>query len=47
MQNIEDLEKFLNSELNTKIKSSSIKHKQIYIKIDDQDLSDVMLFLSG
>ena len=45
MQNIEDLEKFLNSELNTKIKSSSIKHKQIYIKIDDQNLSDVILFL--
>jgi len=45
MQNIKDLEKFLNSELNTKIQSSYIKHKQIYIKIDDQDLSDVMLFL--
>ena len=45
MQNIEDLEKFLNSELNTKIKSSFIKHNQIYIKIDDQNLSDVILFL--
>ena len=45
MQNIEDLEKFLNSELNTKIQSSYIKHKQIYIKIDDQNLSDVILFL--
>ena len=45
MQNIKDLEKFLNSELNTKIQSSYIKHKQIYIKIDDQNLSDVILFL--
>tara|TARA_B100000886_G_scaffold265603_1_gene189981 strand:+ start:212 stop:802 length:591 start_codon:yes stop_codon:yes gene_type:complete len=45
MQNIEDLEKFLNSELNTKIKSSFIKHNQIYIKIDEQNLSDVILFL--
>ena len=45
MQNIEDLEKYLNSELNTRIKSSFIKHNQIYIKIDDQNLSDVILFL--
>ena len=36
MQNIQDLEKILNSELNTKIKSSFIKHNQIYLKIDDE-----------
>ena len=45
MLNIEDLEKFLNSELNTKIKSSFIKHNQIYVKIDNQNLSNVILFL--
>ena len=45
MQNIQDLEKILNSELNTKIKSSFIKHNQIYLKIDEADLTEVILFL--
>ena len=45
MQNIQDLEKILNSELNTKIKSSLIKHNQIYLKIDEADLTEVILFL--
>ena len=45
MQNIQDLEKILNSELNTKIKSSLIKHNQIYLKIDEADLIEVILFL--
>ena len=45
MQNIQDLEKILNSELNTKIKSSLIKHNQIYLKIDEVDLIEVILFL--
>ena len=45
MQNIQDLEKILNSELNTKIKSSLIKHNQIYLKIDETDLIEVILFL--
>ena len=45
MQNIQDLEKILNSELNTKIKSSFIKHNQIYLKIDEVDLTEVILFL--
>ena len=35
MQNIQDLEKILNSELNTKIKNSLIKHDQIYLKVDE------------
>ena len=38
MQSIQDLEKFLNSELNTKIKSSKINHNQIYLKIDEENL---------
>ena len=45
MQNIQDLEKILNSELNTKIKSSLIKHNQIYLKINEEDLTEVILFL--
>ncbi len=45
MQNIQDLEKILNSELNTKIKSSLIKHNQIYLKIDQVHLTEVILFL--
>ncbi len=45
MQYVQDLEKILNSELNTKIKSSLIKHNQIYLKIDEADLTEVILFL--
>ena len=45
MHNIQDLEKILNSELNTKIKNSLIKHGQIYLKVDEADLTEVILFL--
>ena len=45
MQNIQDLEKILNSELNTKIISSNIKHNQIYLKIEEKNLIEVILFL--
>ena len=45
MKNLEDLEKKINSELTTKINKSEIKHKQIYLKIDKDDLIDVCLFL--
>ena len=45
MQNIQDLEKILNSELNTKIKDSEIKHNQIYLRIEGKNLSEVILFL--
>ena len=45
MTNLEDLEKKINSELTTKIKKSEIKHNQIYIEIDKEDLIDVTLFL--
>ncbi len=40
-----DLEKKINSELGTKIKSSEIKHKQILISININDLIEVMMFL--
>ena len=41
MKNLIDLEKKINSELTTKIKSTKIKHKQIYISIE---ISLVRLF---
>ena len=45
MLNLEDLEKKINSELTTKINSTNIKHGQLYIDIDKEDLLDVVLFL--
>ena len=45
MNNLIDLEKKINSELGTKINSSEIKHNQIYIEIDSEDLIDVVLFV--
>ena len=45
MKNLEDLEKKLNSELTTKINKSEIKHNQIYLETDKDDLLDVVLFL--
>jgi len=45
--NLEDLEKKINSELTTKIKESFIKHQQLYIKINPEDLLDVVLFLKS
>ena len=45
MINLIDLEKKINSELTTKINKSEIKHNQIYIEIDKEDLIDVTLFI--
>ena len=45
MKNLTDLEKKINSELGTKINSSKIKHNQIYVEIDKDDLIDVTLFI--
>ena len=45
MENLESLEKAINSELTTKILSSKIKHDQIYICIEDNNLIEVMIFL--
>ena len=45
MIEIADLEKKINSELNTKIKKTEIKHKQLYIEIDKEELITVILFL--
>ena len=47
MKNLEDLEKKLNSELTTKINKSEIKHNQIYLETDKNDLIEVSLFLKS
>ena len=45
MKKLEDLEKIINSELTTKIKSSKIKHNQIYLRTNEEDITKVVLFL--
>jgi len=45
MINLIDLEKKINSELTTKINKTEIKHNQIYIEIDKDDLIEVTLFI--
>jgi len=47
MINLTDLEKKINSELTTKIKKSEIRHGQLYINIDNEDLIDVTLFIKS
>ena len=47
MNNLIDLEKKINSELTTKIKKSEIRHQQLYINIDSEDLIDVSLFIKS
>ena len=45
MKNLSDLEKFVNSELTSKINNSYIKHDNLYINIDRDNLIDVISFL--
>ncbi len=45
MNNLLDLEKKINSELTTKIKKSEIKHDQIFLEIDKDNLIDVTQFI--
>ena len=47
MDLLQKLEKKINSELNTKINSSKIKNNQIYLNIDSNDITDVILFLKN
>ena len=42
MKSLEDLEKKINSELTTKINNTEIKHNQIYIETDKEDIVDVL-----
>ena len=45
MKELETLEKTINSELTSKIINSKIKHNQILITIDENNLIEVLLFL--
>ena len=45
MKNLTDIEKKINSELTTKINESNIFHNQLFLKIDHEDLIDVVTFL--
>ena len=45
MKTLVELEKKVNSELTTKINNSKIKHNQLYLEIDKEDIIDVTLFL--
>ncbi len=47
MNNLESLEKLINSELTTKINLSKINHNELKIKIDEIDLLSVILFLKN
>ena len=45
MKSLTELEKKINSELTTKINKSEIRHDQLYLEIDRDDLIDVTLFI--
>ncbi len=45
MNTLIELEKKINSELTTKIDNSEIKHNQLYMNINKENLIDVILFL--
>ena len=47
MITLNDLEKKINSELTTKIKNSKIKHNQLYLNIESDDIMDVALFIKS
>ena len=47
MISLTDLEKKINSELTTKIKKSEIKHNQLNLVIDSEDLVNVALFIKS
>ena len=47
MKKLSDLEKKINSELTTKVKSSKLNHNQICLNIENEDLVEVILFLKN
>ena len=47
MKSCIDLEKKINSELTTKIKKTEIRHDQLYINIESEDLLNVVLFIKN
>ena len=47
MKKLNNLEKIINSELTSKVKSSKINHNQLYLNIEEKDLIDVIMFLKN
>ena len=47
LENLQSIEKIINSELSSKIKNSSINHDELLIEINDSDLIDVIRFLKS
>ena len=47
MKNLSDLEKKINSELATKVKTTKINHNHIYINIENENLLEVILFVKN
>ena len=47
MNNLTDLEKKINSELATKIKKTEIRHNQLYVEIEKENMIDVTLFIKS
>ncbi len=47
MKSLSNLEKKINSELTTKIKSTKVKHENIYISIENENLVEVIAFLKN
>ena len=47
MDTLPDLEKKINSELTTKIKFSEIRHGQLYLNIDCENIVEVLIFLKN
>ena len=47
MKNLSDLEKVINSELTTKIKTTKINHNHICVNIENENLLEVVLFLKN
>ena len=46
-KNLKSLEKLINSELSSKVQNSSIKHDELLIEINENDLIDVVQFLKS
>ena len=47
LDNLQSIQKIINSELSSKIKNSSINHDELLIEINDSDLIDVIRFLKS
>ena len=47
MKDLKDIEKLINSEMTTKINSSNIKHNELKLFLDKEDIIEVILFLKN